>query len=138
MKKIGIALCVLLLGGLMILGAVWTFAKPGGGGSTQIAPDVVNAGEPTVIKLELTVWGAGGSIKGRYTDVYLHYRLVGETTYKKVQPKLVSQYETQEIYDLTIPSYPKGTSGEIEFYFELKLDGHVNQIEGLKKIKLRP
>ena len=38
---------------------------PGGGGSTQIAPDTVKAGEPAVVKLIVSVWGAGGPIEGR-------------------------------------------------------------------------
>src|SRR5687768_3652423 len=86
----------------------------GGGGSTQTAPDTTNSGEPTIIKLELTVWGSGGPIKGRYTDVLGYYRLSGEQSYKSIAPKLESQNEDREVYTLAIPAYVKGTTGEIE------------------------
>ena len=34
------------------------------------------------------------------------------------------------------PPYPKGTVGEIGFCFELKFDGHLNRIEGIRPNKL--
>jgi len=120
---------------LCLLGASCQFT-PGGGGSDQVVPDIIKAGEPAVIKLDLSVWGSGGAIKGRYTDISLHYRLVGEDSYKTLLPKLISQGEKREVYEFTLPAYPKGTDGEIEYYFELKLDGHPSRVDGMKKIKI--
>jgi len=108
----------------------------GGGGTTQTAPDTTKSGEPTQIKLELTVWGSGGPIKSRYTDVLGYYRLAGEQNYKSTVPKLESQTEDREVYNFTIPAYAKGTTGEIEYYFEFKFDSQPRRINGTKKIKL--
>lgn len=108
----------------------------GGGGSIQTAPDTTKSGEPTVIKLELTVWGSGGPIKGRYTDMLGYYRLSGEQRYKSIAPNLESQSVDREVYNLAIPAYAKGTIGEIEYYFELKFDSQPQRISGKKKIKL--
>lgn len=108
----------------------------GGGGSIQVAPDIINSGEPVVIELELSVWGSGGAINGRYADILGYYRLIGGNEYKSLQPKLVSKEKQKEVYKFTIPPYPKGTTGEIEYYFELKLDGQPNRIDGMKKIKI--
>jgi hypothetical protein len=109
---------------------------PGGGGGTQTAPDSVKPGEPAVIKLELSVWGSGGDIKGRYRDIAVSYRLVGERGYKMLSPRLVSQDKKHEVYQFTIPAYPEGTKGEIEYFFDVTLDGHHSRIEGIKKIKV--
>jgi hypothetical protein len=108
----------------------------GGGGSIQTAPDTTKSGEPTIIKLELTVWGSGGPIKGRYTDMLGYYRLAGEQRYKSIAPNLESQSEDREVYNFAIPAYAKGTIGEIEYHFELKFDSQPQRISGKKKIKL--
>src|SRR5205807_1788890 len=107
----------------------------GGGGSTQTAPDVVKTGEPATVKIDFSVWGAGASIKGQYTDVRFYYRLVGEPSQKLLtavpapivftggQSKFNGMYES---YAFTIPPYPKGTRGEIEYACEFKFGGHFN------------
>ena len=43
-------------------------SAPGGGGCTQSAPDSVKAGEPAMITIEFSVWGAPGGIQGRCTQ----------------------------------------------------------------------
>lgn len=129
MKNFVIALALCLLG-------AECQPSPGGGGSAQVVPDAIKAGEPAVIILELSVWGAGGAIKGRYTDISLHYRLVGEDGYQALPPKLISQGEERAVYEFKLPAYPQGTTGEIEYYFGLKLDDHPSRIDGMKKIKV--
>ncbi len=111
-------------------------SAPGGGGSTQTAPDSIRVEEDGWLKLELSVWGEGGPIAGRYTNVAAYYRLVGEDSYTSSPGKLVSQNKDREVYEFAISPYPKGTQGEIEYYFELKLDGHPSQVKGLKRIKV--
>lgn len=108
----------------------------GGGGSTQVAPDAVGAGEPIVIGLELSVWGAGGEIEGRYSDILLFYRMAGEREYRTARPELVSRGATRESYQVVIPAVPAGSRGEIEYYIELKLDGQPSRLEGTKKIRV--
>src|SRR5205823_11487079 len=95
--------------------------QPGGGGSTQVATDSVIAGIPCTVRLELSVWGAGGDIKGRYTDIALFYRLAGDSDYKMVSPQPVSHSEKQEVYNVTIPPFSDETHKEIEYYIEFKL-----------------
>jgi hypothetical protein len=122
-------LCALSLSSCML--------APGGGGSIQSSPESVKAGEPAVLRLELSVWGSGKDISGRYADVAVFYRLVGAAQYEgplKAQP--VPHDAKHESYEFTIPGYPTGTTGEIEFYFALKLDGQPSRIEGLKKIRI--
>jgi hypothetical protein len=108
----------------------------GAGGSNQVAPDSIRASEPAVIKLELLVWGEGGPIKGRYTDVTCHYRLSGEQTHAILVSVPSPQDDKHEVYEFTIPGYPAGTTGDIEYYFEMKLDGQPSRIDGIKKIHL--
>ncbi|MBZ5728266.1 MAG: hypothetical protein LAP87_25175 [Acidobacteriia bacterium] len=109
---------------------------PGGGGSTQSGPDSVKAGEPIVINLELSVWGSGGSIDGRYKDIVLFYRCVGDSEYKTIEPRLISRHDKSEVYEFTVPAVANETSREVEYYLEMKLDGHLNRIEGIKKIRI--
>ena len=111
-------------------------APAGGGGSTQTAPDSVEAGEPAVIELELSVWGSREGIQGRYTGVEAYYRLVGESKYGSVKPRLVLQEKDREFYKITIPAYPEGTQGEVEYFITLNLDGHPSRINGMKKVKI--
>lgn len=146
MKKIAIITVVVIA---LLVGAFYYFGRniAGGGGSTQTAPDSVLAGQPALIDLELSVSGDGGPIKGRYSGVVLNYRLAGETDYKRLTadpiPIIFSGEQASfnnkyEAYTFNVPPYPKGTSGEIEFNFEFKLDGHFSRVEGVKKIKIIP
>jgi hypothetical protein len=109
---------------------------PGGGGSTQTVSDTVKAGHSIFLGLELSVWGSGGSIKGRYTDIVASYRRLGESDYKTVAPKLVSEAEKTVVYQFVIPTLPTEAGGEIEYYIDTKFDGHLNHIPGIKKIRV--
>lgn len=142
MKKIIIIISTAVVIFLGLLAYNFLRFSPGGGGTIQTAPDAVKTGEPSVIKLELSVWGAGGPIKGRYKDVIFYYRLVGEPAYKTIQSEPVPETNKgelnnkYELYTFTIPGYPKGTNRKIEYYFEMKFDGHLSHIDGLKKIEI--
>ena len=120
----------------LLMGVLPSCFQPGGGGFNQTSPETVRAGEPAILTLEAYVWGAGGPIAGRCTQVAAFYRLTGSTEYQKVLPTLVSQNDKRELYRFTIPPFPAGTEGQIEFYFEVKLDGYLNHINGLKKITI--
>ena len=110
--------------------------QAGGGGCTQDAPDSVRAGEPAVIELECAVWGSHSGVKGRFSNVVVSYRLVGEGEYRPLSPRVVSQEKNREVYEAVIPAYPKGTRGEIEYYIDLKLDNQTTRINGYKKIRI--
>lgn len=141
---LGIVACLLIL----LFGGLYLFGKnlAGGGGSEQYAPDTIKTGEVAVVKLYVSAWGGGGAIKGRYTNISLHYKLVGKNTYKNVQPqsvvlpdnyqKVVSKTNQWEAYEFLIPPYPNGTTGEIEYYIDLTFDGYSSRQEGIKRIKL--
>ena len=117
----------------------------GGGANFQVLPDSIEAGQPGVIVIVFSVWGSGGPVKGRYKDIVFHYRLVGENTYKSISPEptpVPSKYDNPETrdrfeaYKFTIPPYPPGTTGELEFYYESTFDGTRDRTEGLKRIKV--
>jgi len=138
---------IIVIGGLLWFGLVyWIGSGIGGGGSQQYAPDTVQAGESANVTLIVTATGGGGKIQGRFTNISLHYRLVGENTYKSIQPQSVvlpDNFQTvqsktfqSEAYEFTIPPYPKGTVGEIEYYTEMTFDGYPSKTDGIKKIKL--
>lgn len=138
---------IVVIGGLLWFGLVyWIGSGIGGGGSEQIAPDTVQAGEPADVTLIVTATGGGGKIQGRFTNLSLHYRLVGENTYKSIQPQssaLPDNFKTvqsktfqSEAYKFIIPPYPKGTTGEIEYYTEMTFDGYQSRQDGVKKIKI--
>ena len=114
---------------LMCLSASCDIA--GGGGSTQQAPEKVKRNESTTIKLELSTQG---TVKGRYSDVVCNYRMVGADQYQQLRVEPVAKDKTHEVYEFTIP--PTGETGEIEYYFDLKLDGHPSRVNGMQKIKV--
>ncbi len=146
MKRKTIIVAVLLIVGLLSYFGFQYFSGSliSGGGSEQLAPDTVQAGDPAVVTFIVTATGGGGNIKGRFTDMSLHYRLVGETEYGAVQPQsipLPDNFKTvqsktfqSEAYQFSIPPYSQGTSGEIEYYIELIFDGYQSRQEGIKKI----
>ncbi len=148
MKKI-----LIILGSIFVIGCLswlglsyWIGGSVGGGGMQQYAPDTVEAGEPADITLIATATGGGGSIQGRFTNLSLSYRLVGENVYKSIQPQSIAlpdnfktvQSKTfqSEAYKFTIPAYPKDTTGEIEYYTEMTFDGYPSKTDGVKKIKI--
>ena len=125
---IGLLICLLFVAGCL-------YFYNGAGGMDVIAPDYVKAGDPVAIKVVFSV--TAGKINGRYKNIFLHYRLLGENNYKKIQPVMTDlpdnykEWEAKtknkgirEAYEFTIPPYPVGTAGEIEYWVEAHLDGY--------------
>lgn len=123
--------------------AIGTFALtgciiPGGGGIGQTVPDSVRAGEAAIVRLDMAVTDVAW-IRGRYRDLTLHYRLVGDSAYWSVEPsRRIPVDRAHEAYELTIPPYPPATRGAIEFYVSVNFDGHPSQFEGYRKIRIVP
>lgn len=148
MKKALIIFGVIVATGVLLwFGLISQFANNLGGGGQQLnVPDVITAGEPTDIQLIVTATGGGGPIQGRYTEMFFHYRLVGESEYRTLRPESIllpenfkavqSKTFQSEAYQYVIPSFPVGTIGEVEYYSELTFDGYPSRQEGLKRIQI--
>jgi hypothetical protein len=113
----------------------WASGVAGGGGSEQIAPDTVKAGESAKVDLKLSVWGGSGQIQNRYKNIFLNYQITDEDLLGQLSPKLISQDDKSQTYEFSIPTH-NNSSGEITYSFEFKFDGQTNRIEGIKKIKV--
>jgi hypothetical protein len=115
-----------------------------GCGTTEYPPDSVRAGEAIPIRFEVSTRGGGHHQAKRVKDISLQYRLVGEERLATVKPVLLSSKAPQNslpnnevfTYIFTIPAYPAGTRGEIEYFTNLTLDGFPNHHQGTKKIKI--
>lgn len=109
---------------------------PGGGGSDQIVPNSIHAGEPATFQLVMSAadikW-----VRGRFKDLKLFYRLAGDPSYRQVEPSRRFDVEqSREGYDFVIPPYPVGTRGRLEFYFTFRFDGHPNTAPGYKTVRV--
>ena len=60
----------------------------GGGGLNIQLPEEIVSGETTNFLVVASVWGGGGSIEGRYTDLSLGYRLNSDGEYSVLFPEL--------------------------------------------------
>lgn len=116
--------------------AVSACVEIGAGSSRPMAPDTAKAGEPILITLQLLVRGQGGHIKGRHTNIKLLSPGGGVPLSGASAAAVSSRRGKSEFHVFVIPPFPKGASGEIEFYFELLFDGHPNKIPGTKRILL--
>ena len=119
----------------------------GGGGSNHTAPDTVRAGEPATLQLDLFVTGNGARVAGQYTQIALYYRLLprapgapADLTFRRApEPRRVSVDERHETYTFTIPPYPAGTRGTIDYYFTALIKGGTpDPIPGMKPIRVEP
>ena len=126
---------------LLLMGSMSPFTAEASllckGGATHSAPKTTKTGDSTVI--QFVVWTAGstcGPIKGKFTDISLHYRLVGQDNYATLLAKPIPLPENyinveseslhSEAYRFVIPPYPNGTMGEIEYYIDDKFNGYAN------------
>ena len=123
----------------------------GGGGLNIQLPEEIVSGETTNFLVVASVWGGGGSIEGRYTDLSLGYRLNSDGEYSVLFPELAelpdnykramtepggkNQYEA---YSFTIPAFPSGISGQLEYYIDSTLDGYKNHSTGTRPIVAKP
>lgn len=108
--------------------------RPGGGGSTHIPPRSIIAGLPTTLSVELSVWGAGsGPISSRYKDVMCYYKYTGSDKFFAVQmqPSTTLFQRLTElkrlVYECTLPVFSLDQGDVIEYYFDMKFDGHYNR-----------
>lgn len=151
MKKTIIIVGILLLvGGGIFYWIGNNFA--GGGGVTQEVPDMVMAGTPITFYLYPSIWGKGAKkIEKIYPSATVYYRLVGEEQYRVVPGKsiplpenyrsAVSDTLNWKAFEFSLPAYPLGTTGEIEYYFEVQDPTNPNHPDGQfrvdgKKVKL--
>jgi hypothetical protein len=99
-------------------------------------PDSVVAGAPIPVRLEVSAFDVP-HIQGRFRDLVLHYRLVGDSAFRTTVPlRRIGITEAREAHELTIPPYPPSTCGSIELYVSLRFDGHPSQAEGHKRIRV--
>lgn len=152
MKKI----VFIILGTLLLIGGgfyYWLGSNlPGGGGVREEVPDTVMAGEPITFYLYPSTWGKGAKkIEKIYPGATVFYRLVGEKEYQLVIGKpvplpenyraAVSDTLNWRAFEFSLPVYPIGTTGEIEYYFEIQNPTNPNhpdgkfRVEGIKKVK---
>lgn len=115
-------------------------------GHIQVVPETIKTDDTNLIGLILHAPINSEPINPRFTNILLNYRLIGENNYKSAKPtqaplsksdiKLVTEDKQYIKYNFSLDLYPKGTTGEIEYYIKLSLDNKPMQIEGIKKIKL--
>jgi hypothetical protein len=102
----------------------------------MIYPDSVVAGAPIPVRLVVSAFDVP-RIRGRFRDLVLHYRLVGDSAFRTTVPsRRIGITEAREAHEFTIPPYPPSTCGSIELYFSVRFDGHPSQAEGHKRIRV--
>lgn len=146
----------IILGTLLLVGGVFYYLGSGfagGGGVSQEVPDTVMVGEPIIFYLYPSIWGKGAKkIEKIYPGATVYYRLIGEEQYRAVSGKSVPLPENYRAavsdtlnwraFEFSLPAYPLGTTGEIEYYFELQDPTNPNhsdgksRIDGMKKVQL--
>jgi hypothetical protein len=132
-----------LLAAVLFMALLLDCSFGSGCGTTEYPPDSVRAGEAIPIRFEVSTWGSGHQAK-RVKDISLEYRLVGEERLATLKPVLLSSKAPKNsvpnnevfTYVFTIPAYPAGTRGEVEYFTNLTLDGFPNHHQGTKKIKI--
>ena len=118
---------------------IWSSFAPGGGGSTQDAPRESSACHFLPVRLRLYVWGAGGSVQGRYTDLIMHYRLAGDMRFYETEPKIVEKNSISETAEFVVPPFTPKASGALEYYFTVNFDhSGLDKISGKVPIHIHP
>ncbi|MBI5385302.1 MAG: hypothetical protein HZA90_11530 [Verrucomicrobia bacterium] len=102
--------------------------RPGGGHAGHTPPERIVAGEPTILKMEFSVWGAGsGDLSKRYTQIVCHYRQTGQRDFQTAHARVLSSNRERMQTEFTIPPQTLlEAAGTLEYYFEFLFDGHRN------------
>ena len=109
----------------------------GGGGSVNVPPDAIAYGHTTSLRLELSVWGAGsGKITNRYTEVRCHYKPEKATTFTSIEGRIETESKDRMFMIFDLPPYSAADGAYVEYYFDMKLDGHHNK-RGVERVPLR-
>lgn len=122
----------------IISGSSWALSsfEPGGGGASQPDP-IVDPDGMIRVRLVLTVWGSGGEIKGRYSNVIMRYYIATKPDQLYTLPgMLISSDKSSEQYEFSILLGEHHAQGSIEYYFEVTLDGHKTKIPSKHEIFL--
>lgn len=100
----------------------------GGGGSTHAPPEAIAYDQPTPLELELSVWGAGsGEITKRYTEVRCHYKPENAASFSMVMGSVESEADDRMVVAFELPAFTPEDGDYVEYYFDMKLDGHYNK-----------
>lgn len=110
---------------------------PGGGGTTEVRY-VAHPGEPVRLLLDVTVWGAGDGVEGRYGDLRLRYTIANAAPQQVVDGRLVLREKNRERYEFTVHPYRGGESGRLDYFFEMTFDGRRTTSPGKQDIEVPP
>src|SRR5688500_20305886 len=109
----------------------------GGGGSVNVPPESIAYGQPTPLRLELSVWGAGsGKMSERNTDVRCHYKAEKATAFTSLEGKVESESNDRMFVVFELPAFSAADGTYVEYYFDSKLDGHYNK-RPVERVPLR-
>lgn len=113
---------------LLAFWLIFTVGCAGGGGSVHNPPDHIVAGQPTILTLSFSVWGAGfGDLANRYTKIFCHYRKSNEAQFQSVSARIVSSDRKRMAVEFVVPPQElSATPASLEYYFDFLFDGHPN------------
>lgn len=110
----------------------------GGGGSRHWQPERIIPGQPTVLELELTVWGDGsGKMSKRWKQVKCHYRLVGTKQWTTISMTPKIEEEERIVFTCTLPPQDQ-VGGAVEYYFDKMFDGYYNKDKDVRRVPISP
>lgn len=127
---------------LAAAGVFWWLASqlPGAGALRQQAPDTVAAGQPFDITVRAAVWGGGGPVGGRYTDMQLQLLQDGRALGPALVP-VASMREADQLvfrFRLQAPPLDGPASATLHWQLRFRLDGQAQQVAGPQTIQVRP
>jgi hypothetical protein len=85
------------------------------------------AGQPTVLTLSFSVWGAGSrdDLARRYTQMLCHYRHAGEQHFQSIPATILTSDEKRMVVEFVIPpQQPTSQTDSLEYYFDFLFDGY--------------
>lgn len=103
----------------------------GGGAAYQDAPESVMVGEKYEIVFRFGVWGSGGEVSTRLSNVKLHLDFESKHNYE-ISASSVQRDGERMIY--RFQSQAPATQGEIKYYFKFIFDGQLKRVDGLRPI----
>ena len=90
-------------------------------------PAAIYCNEESTLEFEQFITGdPGRGVDKRYSDEKVYFRVGGDNKYQLAATKREVFDSTRMIIRATIPAIKDNVGNRLEYYYEKKLDGHVN------------
>jgi hypothetical protein len=107
-----------------------------GGTGRHVPPTAIYTGQESTLEFQESITGdPGRGVSARYSDEKVYFRVDGKKDYQQAETKREIIDNKHMVIRAKIPAIHVENAKKLEYYYEVRLDGHLNSFGNREKPK---